>query len=393
MLRIMLFLASLMGVVSTAYSYSLYSVSMLLKDNQLATEKAAKEKAFSEVLVRVSGQTDIIKNAAVTKIIPQAQSYINQIGFSNEKGNKVLKVDFNEEKIRSLLSKIGAPYWPEPRPDVLFWLIEDKNLGKQIIWEQSNSPLIGQLKNKAKYRGLPILIPIGDFDDVVSVAVPDLWGGFAEQVASAGERYGARGFVIVRIHKNKTMDWQFYPDENAFSAQDVQNGRALGSLDKNLTELVNVITNYYVENTLVLSRNTINNKQLLQVRGVDTTADLFALEKLLKSFSSVASVSVNGISGTTAFFKLTLLVSPNIFENELEKTNRLLKSDEEYIHLHASPLAIGIEQEQVIPAYSLDAQKPKSSPNNIQNIDQDSTQTTNQQVVMPLTGLVYYWTG
>ncbi len=384
MLRILLFIVSLMGIVSSAYGYSLYSVSVMLKDNQVASEKAAKEKAFGEVLVRASGQTDIVKNAAISKIIPQAQAYINQIGFSNENGKKILQVDFNDEKIRSLLSRVGATYWADPRPSVLIWLVEDQSLGKQIIWEQSSSSFINQLKNQAKRRGLPVLIPVGDFDDVVSVAVPDLWEGAIESIANASERYGANGLVIVRLHKNKSMDWQFYPDENAILEQGAQDGRAVGSLDNNIATLVNFIANYYVKNTQVSFSDAINNQQLLQVNGIDTTADFFALEKLLKSFNSVASVSVNGVAGTTAFFKLDLLVSPDAFENELAKTNQLIKSDDEYIHLNTQPLIPGLGEEQSQAPYSFEQQMPQG------NQDSDHLMSN---IVPPLIGLVYYWAG
>lgn len=327
MLRIIVFVVFLISGINSVHALSMYRVNVAIPNNQQGSEQTAKETALQEVLVRASGQSSILQNPTIKKALPSVQRYINQIGFNQQQNQRILEVEFNPERIRALLAKINIPYWEEPRPEVLFWLVEDATSGRNIVWEQSNSPLIDALKTEAERRGLPALIPVGDFDDVVSIAIPDLWGGFAEQMHRASQRYLPRGVVLVRIHQGRSMDWQFYPDLMDMMNQTPIEENASGSLENQLTHLIDSLVDYYVSHEVVNLDKPTNSLQPFQVTGLHSTADFFALESLLKSLNSVGSVRLSSVAENTAFFELNLLASPDVFENELMKDRRLLKSN------------------------------------------------------------------
>ncbi|MBO0216816.1 DUF2066 domain-containing protein, partial [Vibrio sp. Vb2880] len=84
------------------------------------------------------------------------------------------------------------------RANILLCMVEERGYDRNIAWEHSESSNVAALRSAAKLRGLPITIPVGDFDDVTGVNVSDLWGGFIEPIGQASQRYPADAVLVVR---------------------------------------------------------------------------------------------------------------------------------------------------------------------------------------------------
>src|SRR5690606_4302440 len=155
--------------------------------------------ALQQVLVKVSGQRDIASNEVIQKALENSGSYVSQLGYGNEQGQPVLEISFDSEKIRTLLTQANATFWSEQRPIVLVWLVEEANRDRAIVWDQSGNNLQANLNLAAAHRGVPVLLPIGDFQDVTAISVPDLWGGFSQPIANASTRYQPDAVLIARV--------------------------------------------------------------------------------------------------------------------------------------------------------------------------------------------------
>lgn len=322
MLRTFLIILTLLLGSTSAMAASLFNTEVVLDDTDTATEQAAKEAAFVDVLVRTSGQSTVGDNPVVQKALPTVDQYITQLGYGDNDGQRTLQLGFDDGKIRTLLTQAQATYWGSPRPEVLFWLVADDANSRNVVWEQSGSPLINELKAEGERRGLPVLMPVGDFDDVIAVSIPDLWGGFAEPIAKASARYNPVGVAVVKVHNNR-ISWQLFPNAADMGNATPIEGRAAGAPEAAFATMVDEISDFYASRLAVNLGVADSASQALKVSGLDDAEDFFVVERTLKGLNSVAALRLESIDNGTATFRISLLASEDVFHNEMMTDRRL----------------------------------------------------------------------
>lgn len=328
MLRIIFFVLALLAGQSSAVAMtgSIFTSEVILDNSSVNMEKKATQKAFIEVLVRVSGQANITQNPTIENALKSMDSYINKISYGKIRNSPSLILNFDENKIRNLLIQAQVSYWGTPRPEVLFWLVEDSQTHRRVIWEQSNAPLIRDIKNQGKRRGLPVLIPTGDFDDIISVSIPDLLGRFVSPISKASARYNPTGVVVVEWDK-KRIKWRFYPNMATMASDIPIEGVADGSQIEMMSQLINDISDYYVANFSINLADGNSNSKVLEVSGLDSAEDFFELERILKQLDTVAALHLNSIHNDRAIFNVNLLAPERLFHNELNRSAHLQRAD------------------------------------------------------------------
>lgn len=322
MLRAIFFVLTLMIGQNSVQAASIFNSEIVLDNGNNDMEKVAKKDAFIDVLVRASGQSNVLENAVIKKALPKVSEYITKIGYGNAQGERTIILNFDDNKIRKLLRNAKAYYWGTPRPEVLFWIVEDSFSHRKVIWDQSGSSIISEIKQQGKRRGLPVLTPIGDFDDIIGVSIPDLWGGFVGPIAHASARYKPTGVVVVKL-SNHQLSWKFFPNAANISTDFPIEGKAEGSEIEMLTQLVNEISDYYVANFAVNLGLKAEKAQVLEISGLNSAEDFFALEQTLKSLNTVSSLRLDFVRNGIAVFNVNLLSSVKMFHNELNNERRL----------------------------------------------------------------------
>lgn len=320
MLRTFIFVLAFVLGQTSAIAASIFSAEVVLDDSDAATEQAAKETAFVDVLIRASGQSDVGNNPVIQKALPTVNQYITQLGYGDVKGQRSLVLGFDDRKVRTLLTQAQATYWGTPRPEVLFWLVEDSASQRNVVWEQSASPFINQLKSEGERRGLPVLMPVGDFDDVVAVSIPDLWGGFAGPIAEASARYKPAGVAVVKVHNNR-ISWLLFPNAADMGKDAPVEGRASGS--QAFATMVDEIADFYAQRLAVNLGVADSGAKVLKISGLDDAEDFFVIERTLKALNSVAALRLESITDGTVTFRVSLLASEDIFHNEMMVDRRL----------------------------------------------------------------------
>ncbi len=328
MLRILFLVLSMMSGGVNA-SGSIYHAEVPIDGPDSVAERAAKKEAFLEVLERTSGQKQLEKNPVIKRALPKAQQYINQFGFLRKENTDILTVEFDGKKVRDLLGSAKVKLWAEPRPDVLFWIVDNSQFQRNILWETSNHELIQKLKNEGVKNGLPTFIPIGDFDDVVSISVNDLWGGFVSQIDQASKRYQPDGVVLLRVANDNVIEWQFYPDYEAIMSQTPIQGSETGNLDTMLSRIFGDLVDYYVKNTsiYVAPSDASDRFQWISVSGVNSSKDYFALERFLKSLTSVVTFQIYSFDKGNVMLNVNLQASLAVFENELRNDPKMTRQE------------------------------------------------------------------
>lgn len=358
MLRLLVLLLTLS---LPAYAAGLFSATVTVKDNSAASELEAKKQGLAQVLIRASGQPKIVENPTIKKAIADAGQYVTQLGYNSLHSQPQLILTFDQQKIRTLLQQTKTTYWGEPRPEVLFWIIEDSTYHRGIVWEQSGSQYIKDLKAKGVERGLPVLVPIGDFDDVIAVPISDLWGGVIESVRQGSLRYHPAGVAIVKL-ADGGLTWQLYPTFEEILNELPVEGEASGEPNVALPKMVDDIANYYAEQQAINLSMTEKSSQLLEVYGISSSNDFFALERMLKSLTSLSGFSLVALADKKATFRIALSTPVATFEQELSKQKKLVPLVLDNVEQIAPASTAGAAPDQLLASNSAPASsKTKAS--------------------------------
>lgn len=184
----------------------IYKATALVKNQSEAERNRAARETLGEVVVRVSGQLDALNNPQVRAAIPKAQNYLFGFSYNSTQatlteGEKVfpaieLQLNYSPQAIEQLLREAQLPLWPAQRPSVLVWPVIKDSAGLRL--ELSPEVMIA-LKERAAYRGIPLVFPKGDTQDYVALPVSELWKFNPELIQTASLRYKADTILVARF--------------------------------------------------------------------------------------------------------------------------------------------------------------------------------------------------
>ncbi|WP_063668461.1 DUF2066 domain-containing protein [Aliivibrio fischeri] len=325
MLRILcLLMCMVAGPVFAQQQNDLYHTEVQLTGSDKA-ENIAKQEGLVNVLIKVSGQTDIAQNEVIKKALTQSDRYVTQMSFVEyDDAPRAMKLGYNSKMVLNLLTQSEQSVWETPRKSVLVWIVNEYNYQRSIIWEQSNNSLITRIKEAANERGLPVMFPVGDFDDVTSIEIPDLWGNFKKPIADASERYNPQAILVVKVRGNSSS-WTLFdttPQYLPTTSTKPLEGRESGAVQ--LADMVNNVSDYFAKKYTKNLGAVVSQSEMISIEGVHSTRAFFTIEKQLKQLNSVASVQVDTIQGNKVTYTLNLLGNFEQFNQELLSKNKAL---------------------------------------------------------------------
>ncbi|AJR07688.1 DUF2066 domain-containing protein [Photobacterium gaetbulicola] len=331
MLRIaLLFLALLALPLKAATVTNLYQAQVALPDTDRQSEQAARRQALEQVLIKVSGQSNIVENEVVAKALGSSNQYVSQFSYANLDGQRTLQLTFDRSRIRTLLTQANSTFWSEKRPNVLVWLVEDANRSRNIVWDQANNDLANRIKDDAERRGVPVMMPIGDFEDVTAISTPDIWGGFVQPIATASQRYQPQAVLIVRARQQGgeqlAINWQLYTgnvEQLGRNQVAPSEGRSSGEAVTSVAQMVDSVADILGAKYAVPLGGDTSGQLAVVVENIHSSKDFFTLERLLTNLTSVAAVNAYRIQGDRVEFSVQLLSTEEAFQRELSQDRRL----------------------------------------------------------------------
>jgi len=228
------------------------------------------------------------------------------------------RVGFDPVALRSRLDAAGLPIWSEERPATLLWLAVDSGRGERDILSAAAqgpagvAPLPGARKSAltaaretlttaAVERGLPMLLPLVDTEDLQVVTFAELWGDFSAPVLEASARYRADAVLIGRtqtldptarrvrwtlLFAGERWDWQGTLTDGPERAAD-RFAERLASAADSLREL------------------------RVEVRNVSNLDAYGRVYSYLRELSSVERCDVEQVAAGRAVFRLSLRGDPD----------------------------------------------------------------------------------
>jgi hypothetical protein len=264
----------------------------------------AYRAALLEVLLRVSGSELAGDQALVDTLFPEPRAYVTQFRPGDEDS---LWVSFDGEAIERVLRDSGQSVWGADRPLTLVWLAVDWGQGdREIIAandpersEQEarsidrNRMVRERLLEIAEHRGLPLIFPLLDTEDLQRVTFADIWGGFDEAVIAASARYGANSILIGRIRPGSSQRnrWTYH-----FGGNDVP---LTGSPEAALGQVADrLAAEFAVGGDLQLETVA------LEVAGVDSVDAYGNVQRILSEVALIDRFAVTEVAGDRIRYRI-----------------------------------------------------------------------------------------
>ena len=181
-----------------------------------ALAKAASE-ALAEVLVKVSGSVDVLKNPAIAAELPKARTHVLKYAYAREEGDQqqlTARFEFDDSYVTRLVTGAGAPLWTANRPLVLAWLVVEDASGRHFVNWESAPELSARLLAEFSRRGVPVQLPLFDLTDAAAISTGQAWQLSGPALQSASGRYDVQAFLagrLVMLSTGKsTGDWSYF---------------------------------------------------------------------------------------------------------------------------------------------------------------------------------------
>lgn len=370
----------------------IYRAEVAIDGEQKDGEELARQQGMQDVIVRATGSQSSLSNPVIKKAVGSSSRYISQLGYGQMDGQSSLKMLFNSGQIRSLLTQAQLPLWSPNRANILVWMVEEQGYDRTITWEHSDSTSAATLRDAAQARGLPITMPVGDFDDVTGVNVSDLWGDFVDPISQASQRYPVDAVLIVRVQGDK-IRWTLYdqsPAQLSESKQSPRSGSASGA--NAIPAMVGGIADYYAKKSAVVVSSKSSEAIDVKVLSVSSAMDFFELENSLTKLSSVAGAEIKRIQGNQVTLTIHLLASQQAFEQEVSSIRSLEVTEDPMAGMEeVVPAQLPEEPAEPtqLPATTEDAQAAE-----VVDLNTDTAQPEQPVVVKPAPeqyDLIYKW--
>lgn len=334
----------------------LYEAEIPVLSQSRADRHVAIQQAFAEVLVRVSGQQDIVlalpplietdavpfaktpnqeqpalvlvgKTTEIAAALNQATYYVKQFRYQKPTGKphidwgikpvedknakkkpvrqaqQVILIRFNKKKVNKLLHDSGFPVWGKTRPSILVWIVVESRGKRYLLSNTIKSTTREAIEKHARLYGLPVRFPLMDLADRANISISDVWGNFADRIMDASKRYQTESILVGKLYiANRTWNtqWSLYIDGRRVSWQDQ---------DVRLENIVKLGLSHTAQN---LSRAfaDVQTEQgiqqiLVEIKALTGLAEYVEAEKYLSSLSAVKKVQAIKFERDSAIFKLT----------------------------------------------------------------------------------------
>jgi hypothetical protein len=305
---------------------SLFTAQVFLDPEADDPRADAYSTALREVVLRVAGSELAGDSAALDLLFPSPAAYVVQF---RPGGQDTLWVAFDGAAIEQTLRQAGQTVWGSERPLTLVWLAVDWGQGEREIIaaddpESSadaarsidrNRLLRQRVLDVAERRGLPVVFPLLDTDDLQKIGFSDIWGGFDEQLLDASRRYDAPSVLVGRVRPGSSQRnrWNYYfaGEESSFNGE---------------PELViNLVADRLVAELAISSSAPLQSIEL-RVAGIDSVSAYGSVQNLLAGLPIVEDFSITSVNGDEIRYRVESRGGPERLRRTL-RLNGLAEQD------------------------------------------------------------------
>ena len=328
---------------------SLYTVVVPLDPNDRDPRKLAYQTALTEVLVRVTGTTAVAESEQIAELFPNPVRYVLQ--FRPGPDNSLV-ISLDGRAIEKVLRQMGgAPIWGSDRPLTLIWIAVDWGQGEREIVAANdeermpgdarsidrNRLLHERISDIASRRGIPVLFPLLDTEDLESIVFSDIWGGFDDILLQASARYAAESILVGRIRAESRQEnrWIWY------HAGERENW--YGEPEDMIHRLADSLAALYV----ISGRDPIDTIRLT-ISGINSVSAFGRVQRFIENLRGVDEIMIDTVVGDRIVYAVRMQGGPDRLQRALELSNLLELVDPFGEDFDAVPYDNAVRQRNVL---------------------------------------------
>lgn len=308
---------------------SLYSVETTLDPDDPSAQSGAYRSALTEVLVRVTGSMVVAESEEMAMLFSNPSRYVQQL---RQGPDNTLIVSMDGSAIERTLRDAGAMVWGSDRPLTIIWLAIDWGLGdREIVNADSqdgpgggrsfdrNGWLREQVLAVATRRGLPIVFPLLDIEDLQRIGFADIWGGFDAPLLEASSRYEADSILVGRFRPNElqTPRWTWYFGEQRFGWP--------GEPEEAINQLADALAARHA-----IRGNEVSESIELTISGIDSVIAYGRVQQYVENLRVVEKLAIRSAHPDRITYEVEVQGGAERLDNVLSLSNMLEPADNDY---------------------------------------------------------------
>lgn len=293
----------------------LYDARVNVADQSKEAYNQAVITGAQQVLVKLTGDRDVILDANVSQQLTTASQWVTSFSYEQVSSSTaevttntwVLNFHFNEQAINHLLSQTQHALWERDRPQVLLWLAQQTSEGQQLIGNGSESAMVQLISQVGNNRGLSLMLPMLDLDDLHQVSVEDVWAPLPAlaTLMKASKRYNTDSLLIGRLYPGNGNNDPWQGDWLLVMSGEQESWHNAAATQE---DVVATGVNHFIDNVAQQHRINAgaNQERLLQVQvfGVANISDLSKVKGYLQGLSLVDNLKVATLGENYVTFSL-----------------------------------------------------------------------------------------
>ncbi|QSX35269.1 DUF2066 domain-containing protein [Shewanella avicenniae] len=294
-----------------------------------ADRNQALRQALFNVLQLNSGAKALKDNPQIAAIMGDASALVVQYSYDKTEAGLQLNATFDHDKIIKLLRDAGLPVWGKQRPLTLVWLASDISGESQLIADAAESTERNDFSKASTARGIPLVLPLLDLDDLMAVSVNDVRGMFANTVAKASLRYQADYFALASIQTVADQSIQFEvalyskaAANNPYAPALATRSGTVASREEAIGEIMLSLSDYFVSQYAVTDSGLADVAEI-EFSGIHAMRQLVAIDGFFSQLTVVKQFSVKSIKADRVRYQLQLIGSRDDLANVLRLEPRM----------------------------------------------------------------------
>ena len=301
-------LMTLTGLLSSGVALGVdnfFAESVAVESRSAGELKRAAGDALNRVLIRVSGNEQILGEPAFEAAVKDAQSHVLLYSYQDdvETGTSVF-FEFDDAFIRSLFRDHAVLYWEQRRPPVVIWLALDEPYSRRFAARSDDVGLLSPSLSPFAERGVKVRFPLLDLDDSAALSVNAIWERDFDQVRRASARYGTEYALVGRwidlSDGSKLVDWYYVSPEQTeniqFRASELSDIWARGvdlTVDAMRDSLAVTLQQFEISEAIAVS-----------VRGVHSYADYRAVSSVFDELGQLVDLRIDSLDGDKMTYRV-----------------------------------------------------------------------------------------
>lgn len=339
---LLMWLASWQGV-DAAVIDDLYDAKIPVDNQSEQTQSNAFSLALKQVLVKVRGNNDLLTDQKIKKAITRATRFVRSYRYDKQESQLSLVISFDPQRVEDIIRNAGFPVWDKRRPNTLIWLAikSSSDSERKIARPIEYADIYQHMTLRAAQRGIMLMFPVWDLDDIQDLGIYDIWGGFSAQISHASERYSVPSILSARIYLNENQssdaakssvkasatsalswsaDWTMI-EGGGLSAGKLQGDNPLIIAEGLIDALADQLSLKYAIDLAQIDR--ADTKVQIVINNIDSLTHYSLALKSLENMSVVNNATLIQQQGPRATFELDLLGDVDDLTNALNLDSKI----------------------------------------------------------------------